>query len=145
MLTGEAGRVGSRLVGGVRGDAGRHASFGEGIAALGKLRVRGREIGAVSQKTDEDELTHRAPGERLGDREQVAEAAGVSGNHHDRALPRCGTESRNQCGLLPQDRLFEFLERRARLDAELVDEQAPRLAVDSQRLHLAPASGRGRA
>ena len=39
--------------------------------------------------------------------------------------------------LLAQDRLLELLERRARIDAELLDERAARVPVDVQRLCLA--------
>ena len=37
---------------------------------------------------------------------------------------------------MPQDRLLELVQRRARLDPELVDEQPPRLAIDLERLDL---------
>ncbi len=37
---------------------------------------------------------------------------------------------------MPQDRLLELLQRRARLEPKLVDEQTPRLAIDLERLDL---------
>ena len=38
---------------------------------------------------------------------------------------------------MTKDRLLELLQGWARLDAELVDEQPPRLAIDLERLDLA--------
>ena len=38
---------------------------------------------------------------------------------------------------MAKDRLLELLQGRARLDAKLVDEQPPRLAIDLERLDLA--------
>ena len=43
---------------------------------------------------------------------------------------------------MAEDRLLELVEGRARLDAELVDEQPPGLAVDLERLDLADLSRR---
>ena len=49
---------------------------------------------------------------------------------------RRGTLVRRQSRVLAKDRLLELVQRRARLDAELVDEQPARLAIDLERLGL---------
>src|SRR5205823_3895035 len=50
---------------------------------------------------------------------------------------------RFEAALLSQDRAVALLERRARLDPELVVERAPRVVVDVERLRLPPGAVEG--
>ena len=61
-------------------------------------------------------------------------AGGAPGRPAGAAGGRSGAGGR----LLAQNRLLELLERRARIDAELLDERAARVPVDVERLRLPP-------
>ena len=90
------------------------------------------------KRPSQDELARGPSGERLGDREKVVEPLRVGRDDHDCPLSRRrGRLLRRQGRVMAKDRLLELLQGRARLDAELVDEQPPRLAIDLERLGLA--------
>ena len=102
-------------------------------AAPGAPRSPDRVVGGVDE-TGQDQLFGRPPGERFGQREQRLELlARVRGATRIERSRR----PRSSSGSLPQDCPFKLLQRRARLDAELVDERAPRLLVCSERIGLA--------
>ena len=64
-----------------------------------------------------------------------------SGSVATTMIARCrgaaGASCEAQGRVMAKDRLLELLQSRARLDAELVDEQLPRLAIELERLDLA--------
>ena len=98
------------------------------VVAAGARRVGG--------EAGEDQLSTRSGRQRLGDREQVVEAALVSGEHEHRAqAPAHGLLGR-ELGVLAQDRALELTQDRRRLDPELVDERLPRRPVDVERFRL---------
>ena len=137
MLGGESHDVRSWLARRVGGDARRDASLGESVSAFGERGARGRELTVVAQEPGEDDLARRPPGERFGDRQEVVEPARVGRDDHDRSLSRRRERLlRGQSRVMPEDRLLELVQGRTRLDAELVDEQPPRLAVDLERIDL---------
>ena len=110
----------------------------EGVSAFGERGARGRKLTVVAQEPSQDELARGPSSERLGDREEVVEPLRVGCDDHDRSLSRRrGRLLRGQGRVLAKDRLLELVQGRARLDAELVDEQPPRLAIDLERLDLA--------
>jgi hypothetical protein len=138
VLASEPHGVVPRLGGSVRGDAGRHAALDETAASIGELRRCTCEVAVVAQEASENELARRPPSERLGDCEQVVERGRVACDDHDRALPRRQRIClRGQLRALLEDRLLELVEGRARLDAQLVPQQTPRLAIDLQPVCLA--------
>ena len=111
---------------------------GESVSAFGERGARGRKLTVVAQEPGQDELARRPSSERLGDREEVVEPLRVGCDDHDRSRSRRrGRLLRGQGRVMAKDRLLELLQGRARLDAELVDEQPPRLAIDLERLDLA--------
>ena len=97
----------------------------------------GGEPGAIGEQPGDDHLARFLPGERLSDREQRLRGRVAQPRDQNRAL-----RSRRLCELerrvLAQDRALELLQRRARLDSQLVDERAPGGLVGGQRLGLAP-------
>ena len=138
MLGGESDDVGSGLGRGVGGYARRDALLRKGVAAFGEHSARGLKLTVDAQEPSEYELARRPSSKRLGDREEVVEPARVGCDDHDCSRSRRrGRLLRGQSRVLAKDRLLELVEGRARLDAELVDEQPPRLAIDLERLDLA--------
>jgi hypothetical protein len=110
---------------------------GEGVSVSGECRVFASQLLVVSQEAREDELARWVSREWLGDREQSAEPVRVGRDDHDQAASRLrGRVLGGEGGILADDRLLELPQGRARLDAKLVDEQAPCLAVDLERLGL---------
>ena len=97
----------------------------------------GGEPAAIGEQPGDDHLARFLPGERLRDREQRFRGRVAQPRDQNRAL-----RSRRLCELerrvLAQDRALELLQRRARLDSQLVDERAPGGLVGGQRLGLAP-------
>ena len=103
----------------------------ESVSAFGERGARGRKLTVVAQEPSQDELARRPSGERLGDREEVVESLRIGCDDHDRSLSRRrGRLLRGQRRVMAKDRLLELLQGRARLDAELVDEQPPCLAIE---------------
>ena len=138
VLGGEPHGVHAWLARGVDGDAGRDALLRERVSALGERGARGRKLAIVAQEPSQDELARGPSSERLGDHKQVVEALRVGRDDQDRALSRRrGRLLRGQLRILAKDRLLELVQGRARLDAELVDEQPPCLAIDLECLGLA--------
>jgi Protein kinase domain len=122
---------------GVSGDAGRCAAFDETPSAVGQLPSCAREVAVVAQEASEDELPLRPSCERLRECEQPVEAGSITCDYQDRALLRGeGICLRRQSGVLVEDRLLELVEGGARLDAQLLHQQTPRLPVDLERLRL---------
>ena len=75
---------------------------------------------------------------RLGDSEEVVQPLRVGRDDQDRSLSRrSGRPLRGQDRVLTEDRLLEPVQGRARLDAEFLDEEPPRLAIDLERFCLA--------
>ena len=110
----------------------------ENISAFGERGVRCRELVGAADETSKNELACRPSGERLGDREKVVEASRVGCDDDDCSPSRRRRRFlQSQRGVMAKDRLLELLQGRAWFDAELVDEQLPRLAIDLERLHLA--------
>ena len=110
----------------------------ERVSVLGERGARGRKLTVVAQEPSQDELARGSSSERLGDREQVVEPLRVGCDDQDRSLSRRrGRPLRGQGRVMAKDRLLELVQGRARLDAELLDEQPPRLAIDLERLGLA--------
>ena len=90
-----------------------------------------------------------ACGERLRETEERVERVGFGWCEEQRALGRWsglrgphspGIVRRRQIRVLPEDRRLELLQRLARLEAQLVGELAPGLAVRLERLGLALAA-----
>ena len=103
----------------------------------GERGARGREIVVGSQEARENDLARRPSRERRGDSEQGAETSHVARDDHDRPLPLLvGPALRCQGRVLAENRLLEGLQGRARLDAQLVDEQPSRLPIDLEGLGL---------
>ena len=102
---------------------------------------------ALDDHADGGERVLRGAAQRFGIRGVELEPAG---EHRDRA-PRLaggrglrGTAGRRaQRGVLREDLLLQLLQRRAGLDAELVDELAAALLEDIERLGLTPGSIQG--
>ena len=138
VLGGESHGVRAWLARGVGGYAGRDALLRERVSAFGERGARGRKLAVIAQEPSQDELARGPSSERLGDRKEVIEALRVGCDDQDRALSRRrGRRLRGQVRIMAKDRLLELLQGRARLDAELLDEQPPRLAIDLERLDLA--------
>ncbi len=109
----------------------------------------------AGQRRDGHDAARRAvPGRRGQDVAQLADEGGAAGEVRDRRGQLCRPDGghrrlRGRCGGLgqrrvgAQDALLEFLEAGARVDAEFVGEQAPRVRVDGQRLGLASAAVQG--
>ena len=76
--------------------------------------------------------------EPLGHREQPVDARLVRDSDKNRPLPNiCGSSRfESEPRVLPKDRPLQLLERRARIDPELVDERPARVLVGVQRLRL---------
>jgi hypothetical protein len=138
VLFGEPDGVGSRFECGKGRDTRRHASLGEPVSMFGECSVHVRQLAVVSQQASENELARGPSRERLGDCEQSAKPLGFARYDHDQALPRRprGTVVRGEDRILAKDRLLELVEGRARLDAQLVDEQTARLPIDLERIGL---------
>ena len=101
-----------------------------------RLSAAAAEPGAIGEQPGEDHLARLLPGERLRDREQRLRRPVAQPRDEDRAL-RSRRLRELERRILAQDRALELLQRRARLDPELVDEHASRGLVGGQRLGLA--------
>jgi hypothetical protein len=96
----------------------------------------GGEPGAIGDQPGDDHLARRPQGERLRDREQRFRRPVAQPRDQDRALR--GRRLRElEPRVLAQHRTLQPLERRARLDPQLVDEHAAGRLVGGQRLGLA--------
>ena len=102
-------------------------------ALLAKRSVRRLKCVGGVDEAGEDQLFGRPARERLGQREERPEALLAPRRDEDRPLEATEVEF----GTLLQDRPLEFLQRRARLEAELFDEGAPRVLVCIERIGLA--------
>ena len=110
--------------------------------STGALRARPTrtEVGCVRHEPGQDQDARRVSHERLGHREQRVDARLVRDGDENRPLrglldervPAVDIQRR----VLPQDRPLQLLERRARLDPELVDEGPARVLVGVQSLGL---------
>src|SRR5439155_8660982 len=80
--------------------------------------------------------------QRLGQREQRLERTLTVSDHEDRALRRSAAFEL-QGRILPQNRALELLERRARVDAQLVDERPARILVCLERFGLSSGAVEG--
>ena len=89
-----------------------------------------RELGRVACERHEHELASVGAERRHERRERQCVA---DNRPADRALL-----GRRERGVVAQDRALELLQRRARLDPELLHEQPPPLAVGRERVRLAP-------
>ena len=104
---------------------------------LGEPGARSRKLLVVWQEPDQDQLADWPSGERLGNREEVAEPPRLGRDDHDRSPARRGRRRlRAQGRVLAKDRLLELVQGRARFDAELVDEELSRFAIDLERFDL---------
>ena len=91
----------------------------------------------VAQEPRQDELALGPSGERRREREEIVEPLGsVAATMIARGRGTSGHLARRQRGVVTEDRLLELTQGRARLDAELFDEQAPGLAIDLERFGL---------
>ena len=85
----------------------------------------------------DDQVARGSPRERPGEREESLEAPFVRKRHEERA-PRGSGGLRSELRILAEDRLLELLQRRAGIDAELLDERAARILIRLERLGLPP-------
>ncbi len=95
-----------------------------------------REPGAIGDEAGDDHLARLLPGERLRDREQRLRRPVAEPRDQDRALRRRRLRELER-RVLAQHRALQLLQRRARLDPQLVDEHASGGLVGGQRLGLA--------
>jgi hypothetical protein len=77
----------------------------------------------------------------LRDCEQLVETVGPDGDDDRPDGSRC--REAGDGGVLPENCMFELLQRRARLDPELFDERSARSLIDVERLSLPPGTVKG--
>ncbi len=126
---------------------GSEADEQHAVAELRLEGLRGRErearLAGSARAGERDEPRALVPEER-GDRRQLEPAADERRGRNRKRLRGAGRRCRGgEARLLPQDRPLELLERGARLEAELVGEDAARVAVDLERVGLPPAAVEG--
>ncbi len=124
-----------------RGRTGHDTARFERRPALFEPGRRGPKLGCVRHEPGQDQDARRVSHERLGHREQRVDARLVRDGDENRPLrdlPDTGGCRRFdiQRRVLPKDRPLQLLERRARIDPELVDEGPARILVGVQGLRL---------
>ena len=124
-----------------RGRSGHDTARFECRPAFFEPGRRGPKLGCVRHEPGQDHDARRVSHERLGHREQRVDARLVRDSDENRPLrdlpDTCGCRRFEiQRRVLPKDRPLQLLERRARVDPELVDERPARILVGVKRLRL---------
>ena len=134
-LGGEAGQVRARCRRRERGGTGEDTALVEREAALFEPGGDGAKLGGVRHEPGEDDDARRVAHEQLGHRKQRGDARLVGDRNENRPLRRCrrfDVERR----IVPEDSPLDLLELGARLNSELVDEDAARVLIRGECLRL---------
>ena len=101
----------------------------------------GAELGVAGGQLRQDQLARRPSCQRRSDRDEGVQAGSRARHEHDRARRdryggRALLRRELQRRILSEDGPLELLQRRARLDPQLLDERAARRAVRVERFGL---------
>src|SRR5262245_21623457 len=140
------GRQPDSVLAGSRGPEGRRSGCNttrqQLRASLVEERSRPTEVVVVGDDRGDDQLTRGASRQRPGNTQQTVRAVSAERDDDDRPRGR-RQRSKPERRIVSKDRALDFLEHRARLEPELVDEALPRSPVGVERLGLASRAVEG--